>query len=69
MEIEKNKIYLINHFNLNSKYVNIYETFSYKNKIKKFGINWPAIGTVDILTTKKFIKELNQAILLVKTLK
>ena len=45
----------------NIERVNIYENSEFRSEIKIFGINWSAIGTVDIETTNKFINDLQEA--------
>ena len=50
----------------NIERINIYENSEFRSKVKTFGINWSAIGTVDIETTNKFINDLGEATKIIK---
>lgn len=57
-------------FNHSHNFVEIFEKFDRAEifVVTGYGINWRALGTVDIVTTKFFINELNEAIELVRKL-
>ena len=46
-------------------HVEIYQKRQFESKYVFYNINWSAIGSVDVETTKEFMKQLNEAIQLV----
>lgn len=69
-QIELNEIEM---FKFNNKYksVSIYSRYENRGdpfKVTSYGINWSALGTVDVLSTEFFIDKLRAAIALTKKL-
>lgn len=63
-EVKKQEDEILGNFNNIHRHVQVYRLCAptTRGELLVYGVNWSAIGTVDIEETQEFLAELNQAI-------